>query len=75
MPSVFSGHEVMSACGRKRTLDICEFPLSERPLWRKADVQGSAGKADNLDSELPIPTDRYTPESGRSTDMMLNDRL
>ncbi len=57
----------LAASGRKRTLISLEFWSYERPLWRKADVQGSAGKADNLDSELPIPNDRYTPESGRST--------
>jgi hypothetical protein len=28
----------MTACGRKRTLDSALFSVSERPLWRKADI-------------------------------------
>ncbi len=32
----------MSALGRKRTLKIGDYGVSERPLWRKADIQGTA---------------------------------
>ncbi len=28
----------MTACGRKRTLVLPDFEVSERPLWRKADI-------------------------------------
>ncbi len=28
----------MTAYGRKRTLDFVDFRVSERPLWRKADI-------------------------------------
>ncbi len=28
----------MSAIGRKRTFDFVDFDVSERPLWRKADI-------------------------------------
>jgi hypothetical protein len=41
----------MTAFGRKLPLKIDQISSSERPLWRKADIQGPARKADNLDSE------------------------
>ncbi len=33
----------LSAFGRKRTLEIGDFGVSERPLWRKADIRGGEG--------------------------------
>ncbi len=43
--------EFFNRIGRKRTFDFVDFGASERPLSGKADIQGSARKADNLDSE------------------------
>ena len=57
----------MTAFGRKQPFKMAEFNLIECPVSVKADIQpGTSGK-----SFLSV---RYTLESGRSTDMMLNDR-
>jgi len=38
-----------SAFGRKRTLDSAVFGVPERPLWRKADIQGTAQNFHKID--------------------------
>ncbi len=48
----------MTAFGRKQPFASIDFQGSERPLWMKADIQIRT-------SENAMPSDRYTPESGR----------
>ena len=47
----------MTAYGRKRTLDFVDFEVSERPLWRKADIKPET-------PEIESENVRFTPESG-----------
>jgi hypothetical protein len=48
----------MAACGRKRTLDLVDFSVSERPVSGKADIQGTAQNFHKIDqlgtSALPL---------------------
>jgi len=56
----------VTACGRKQPLTGRQIPLFERPLLVKTDTQ-------NPVCEKWWLNDRYTSESSRSPDMMLND--
>ena len=51
----------MTAIGRKQTFDFLDFGASERPLWRKADIQGIAPDFHKIDqlgtSALPSEAD------------------
>ena len=57
----------MTALGRKLPFKMAVFSLIECPVSVKADIQ-------ELALEISARNFRFTPESGRSTDMMLNDR-
>ncbi len=55
---LLKGGIILAACGRKRTLISVVFGVPECPLSGKADVQ-------ILTLEISLPSDRYTPVSGR----------
>jgi len=50
----------MTASGRKRTFDFVDFRASERPLWRKADIQGTAQDFHKIDQ---LGTSAFRPEA------------
>jgi len=54
----------MSACGRKQTVKLLLFQVSERPLLVKADVQ-------QLSLENSLLSVRYTPQSRHSAKLGL----
>ncbi len=58
----------MSACGRNRPLKTVDFEHSERPLSGKTDIQPEA-------CEIGSTNDRFTPASGHSGNIAVNDRL
>ncbi len=58
---------LMSATGRKGTLISVVFGVPERPLLRKADIQPE-------DCEIGSTNDRFTPGSGHSGNIAVNDR-
>ncbi len=57
----------MTGCGRKRTLVLPDFGVSERPLWRKADIRKLAAP------ELPRNV-RFAPGSGPWNGRVLRGR-
>ncbi len=57
----------MFALGRKRTLISVFFAVSERPLWRKADIKPET-------PEIESENVRFTPESCRSSIIDLSGR-
>ncbi len=58
----------MAACGRKRTLNLAVFWVSERPLLGKADIKTET-------PEIESENVRFTLGSGHSGNIVVNDRL
>ena len=65
----------MTAFGRKRPLKIDQIPTSERPLLGKADITLLFPQRSKYRQIFIGPNDRFTPESGRSPDMLVTGRL
>ena len=54
----------VTALGRKRTLILVIFGVSERPLWRKADILLRIPKRPQEQQHFGCLNVRFTPETG-----------